>query len=38
MQKGLGEIYRYYGMARDLGKDEECGIFIKKEKFVVLAD
>lgn len=30
--------YTYYGKKRQLEKDEECGIFVKKNKFIILQE
>jgi len=34
----LQQYYRYYGKARDLANSEHSGIFIRKDKFIVLED
>ena len=38
MEEYIKMYYRYYGKARDLADDEESGIFIRKDKFLVLED
>lgn len=34
----VGDYYNYYGRPRNLAEDEEVGIFIRKDKFMVIED
>jgi hypothetical protein len=34
----MGQFYEYFGKPRDLHKDEESGIFIRRDKFIVRED
>lgn len=38
LRSKIGNFYRYYGKPRDLHEDENCGIFVRRDKFFVRKD